>query len=77
MESRMEKLSDSAYFVVDILSMCQTVLAYDPITAQQSMVVTVTYGEISPISPVTPHPGEQEVQNPAPPEKGQQPVLSG
>jgi len=73
MESRIEKLSDSAYFVVDILSMCQTVLPYDSVTAQQSMVVTVIYGEIPPTSPVTPqpspHPGEQEVQNPAPPEQ--------
>lgn len=81
MESRMEKLSDSAYFVVDILSMCQTVLPYDPITAQQSMVVTVTYGEIPPIAPVTPQPapqpGEQEVQSPVPPEESGQLVLSG
>lgn len=81
MESRMQKLSDSAYFVVDILSMCQTVLTYDPITAQQSMVVTATYGEEPPTSPVAPEPAplreEEKERYDPPPEQTEQCLRPG
>jgi len=62
MNSDHDRVSSGWLFVVDTLSMRQTVLPLDPTAARQSIIVSVTYPGSPSVSPVQPELLVSEVQ---------------